>query len=179
MAQLKDILEMENSRGGNLADIYLFVEGMFYRAYERSAWLCCRYLNEFKVTRRANKNSDESVVFIGFPVTSLSKFVPQGVAVEQGEGFAVLRLALENHPELSDTAAAEEAFANWKNSVPAATVAAKKTSLQKDLKNMSDGEPRRMSEIMLSIMAFPIEQKTPMECMLFVADIKQRIANLM
>ena len=179
MAQLKDILEKENNRGGNLSDIYLFVEGMFYRAYERSAWLCCRYVNEFKVTRRDMKNSDDSVVFIGFPVSSLSKFVPQGVAVEQSEGYALLHLPLENHPELSDTAAADEAFANWKNAVPNASTVAKKTSLQKDLKHMPDGEPRRMSEIMLSIMAFPVEQKTPMECMMFVADIKQKIAKLM
>ena len=178
MAQLKDILEKENNRGGNLSDIYLFVEGMFYRAYERSAWLSCRYVNEFKATRRDMKNGGESVVFIGFPVASLSKFVPQGVAVEQGEGSAVLHLPLENHPELSDTAAAEEAFANWKNSVPMAATA-KKGSLRSELKNMPDAEPRRMSEIMLSIMAFPVEQKTPMECMMFVTDLKQNIAKLM
>ncbi len=177
MAQLKDILAKENNRNGNLSDIYLFAEGLFYRAYERSAWLCCRYINEFKATRRNIKNDEHGLVFVGFPLSSLSKFVPHGVVVEQGEGYAVLHLPLENHPELSDTATADEAFVNWKNAIPAA--ASKKVSLQKDLKNMPSSEPHRMSEILLSIMAFPIEQKTPMECMLFVASLKQNIAMLM
>ena len=44
MAQLKEILEIEKKReeGGQYSTIYLFPEGTFYRAYEWSAWLCCR-----------------------------------------------------------------------------------------------------------------------------------------
>ena len=48
MAQLKEILETERNRNGDLTAIHLFAEGMFYRAYEWSAWLCVRYVNEFK-----------------------------------------------------------------------------------------------------------------------------------
>ena len=55
-----------------------------------------------------------------------------------------------------------------------------KNTLRHELKNMTDVEtPKRMSDIMLSIMAFPIEQKTPMECMFFLADLKQNIARMM
>ena len=50
MAQIKEILEIENHRTNDWTTIYLFAEGLFYRAYEWSAWLCCRYVNEFKVT---------------------------------------------------------------------------------------------------------------------------------
>lgn len=72
MAQLKDILEIERNRSekGTYSTIYLFPEGTFYRAYEWSAWLCCRYINQFKATRRELKGEQgETVVFIGFPVT--------------------------------------------------------------------------------------------------------------
>ncbi len=82
MAQIKEILEIENHRTNDWTTIYLFAEGLFYRAYEWSAWLCCRYVNEFKVTRRELKNENGSIVFIGFPVASLSKFVPTGVVAE-------------------------------------------------------------------------------------------------
>ena len=50
MAQIKERLEIENHRTNDWTTIYLFAEGLFYRAYEWSAWLCCRYVNEFKVT---------------------------------------------------------------------------------------------------------------------------------
>ena len=53
MSQLKEILSTEQERGSleQCAVIHLFREGTFYRAYEWSAWLCCRYINEFKPTR--------------------------------------------------------------------------------------------------------------------------------
>lgn len=61
MAQLKDILETERLRAdmAQCLRINLFKEGTFYRAYEWSAWLCVRYVQEFKTTRRLMKNTDE------------------------------------------------------------------------------------------------------------------------
>ena len=57
--------------------IHLFQEGSFYRAYERSAWLCVKHVNpQMKVTRKALKGGDESFCFVGFPVTSLPKYSP-------------------------------------------------------------------------------------------------------
>lgn len=57
--------------------IHLFQEGSFYRAYERSAWLCVKHVNpQMKVTRKVLKGGDESFCFVGFPVTSLPKYSP-------------------------------------------------------------------------------------------------------
>lgn len=51
MAKLGDILEKEKNRSetGMLRTIYLYQEGTFYRAYEWSAWLCVRYINQFTI----------------------------------------------------------------------------------------------------------------------------------
>ena len=51
MAAITEILEFEANRDGQEMQrfIHLFQEGSFYRAYEWSAWLMCRYLHEFKV----------------------------------------------------------------------------------------------------------------------------------
>ena len=57
--------------------------------------------------------------------------------------------------------------------------APKKSGLRDELKGAGGEMPRHMSEIMLSIVAFPIEQKTPIECMTYVADLKRQIANLL
>ncbi len=80
MAKLGDILEKEKNRSesGMLRTIYLYQEGTFYRAYEWSAWLCFRYIKQFKPTHRLLKDSADSIVFIGFPVTSLQKYTPDG-----------------------------------------------------------------------------------------------------
>lgn len=51
--QLKEILSIEeNHTEDSRAVIHLFQEGSFYRAYEWSAWLCHRFINQFKVTHR-------------------------------------------------------------------------------------------------------------------------------
>ncbi len=55
MAQLKDILDTERLRAdmAQCLRINLFKEGTFYRAYEWSAWLCVRCVQEFKTARTA------------------------------------------------------------------------------------------------------------------------------
>lgn len=73
--QLKEILAIENDRTDvTKRVIHLFQEGSFYRAYEWSAWLCHRYINQFKVTHKQFRGVDTSVLFVGFPVTSLPKY---------------------------------------------------------------------------------------------------------
>lgn len=44
MAKLADILETEQKRADATQQriVHLFADGTFYRAYEWSAWLCCR-----------------------------------------------------------------------------------------------------------------------------------------
>ena len=75
MASIKEILEFEKHRdtAEMQRSIHLFQEGSFYRAYEWSAWLVCRYIHEFKVTHRRMKGIEQSVVLIGFIVRRFLK----------------------------------------------------------------------------------------------------------
>ena len=183
MAQLKDILEIERKRisQGPHNTIYLFPEGTFYRAYEWSAWLCCRYMNQFKATRREQKTEltdDATTVFIGFPITSLAKYLPEEPRVATNDDKSVaITLQPSVFPETESAELLLEDFRNWKNSVPMAQP--KKTSLRDDLKGGAEIQPHRLSEVMLRVLAFPVEQKTPMECMAFIAEIKQQLASLL
>ena len=158
--------------------IYLFPEGTFYRAYEWSAWLCCRFINPFKATRRELKGDvDDTVVFIGFPITSLNKFIPEDAQVLVNEDKSVaITLFLDVLNGKEDGVNLRDAFCQWKAAVP--LMSSRRSTVKEDLKNVSDQHPRRMSEIMLRILSFPIEQKTPMECMNFIAEIKQSITKL-
>ena len=64
--QLKDIFKKEQSRESDVdyRTLYLVPEGSFYRAYEWSAWLCHRYVSQFKVTHRLLKNSEERKIVV-------------------------------------------------------------------------------------------------------------------
>ena len=48
-----------------------------FTAHTRGA-LSCRYLHDFKVTKRLFKGLEQPVAFIGFPETSLDKWMPEG-----------------------------------------------------------------------------------------------------
>ena len=177
MSQLKEILERERERGTleRCAVIHLFREGTFYRAYEWSAWLCVRYIQQFKATRRVLKSQEGSVVFVGFPVTSLAKFTPEGATatVEEDKGAEIMLPATVFPPEAGIEALSED-FGNWKSSVPLAGSSKKET----EGRTNGSGHPTRVTDIMHLILAYPIEQKSPLECMAFLADIKQKIAEI-
>lgn len=80
MSVTKELIEQERQhvQTGQVQEIHLHKEGTFLRAYDWSAWLCCRYLHEFKVNKRAFKGIEEPVAYIGFPETSLAKWIPEG-----------------------------------------------------------------------------------------------------
>jgi hypothetical protein len=183
MAQLKDVLEIEWKRipQGPHNIIYLFPEGTFYRAYEWSAWLCCRYMNQFKATRREQKTElkdDTTAVFIGFPITSLAKYLPEDAQVVSNDDKSV---AITLPPGMFSVTEGDETvvedFRQWKDAVPMAQ--SRRTSLRDELKGGAEEHPHRMSEVMLRVLSFPVEQKTPMECMAFIAEVKQQLASLL
>ena len=80
MSVTKELIEQENMQlqTGNYRDVHLHKEGSFLRAYDWSAWLCCHYLHDFKVNKRAFKGIDEPVAYIGFPERCLQRFRKSG-----------------------------------------------------------------------------------------------------
>ena len=65
MAKIKDVLEIESHRESieQCRVINLFQEGTFYRAYEWSAWLCVRYIQQFKATNLSRRRASSSLLF--------------------------------------------------------------------------------------------------------------------
>ena len=121
--QLKDIFAKEQSRETDVhyRTIYLVPEGTFYRAYEWSAWLCHRCVSQFKPTHRLLKNTDESIVFVGFPQTSLERYTPEGATISVGED-KVVEMVLADDLLVCDMTVEDlkQDFENWKSCVPTA-----------------------------------------------------------
>lgn len=68
-----EILQLEEN---NTNLVVLYREGMFWKAYERSAYLICTQIHPFRVTARfISKLAGAPIVFIGFPNASLEKYM--------------------------------------------------------------------------------------------------------
>lgn len=177
MPQLKEIFEKERDRNAadKLAVVHLFREGTFYRAYEWSAWLMVRHFTEMKVTHRVMKGGDD-VVFVGFPLTSLDRYTAEGAEVRpDGEVCVDIVLAATEFTTESNAESLQSDFANWKQSQPL-TEASKKQVSEERAAAERNAHPR-LTDVMRSIMAYPVEQHSPMECMAFLAEVKRQIAE--
>ena len=174
--QLKEIFVKEQSRDTieKYRTIYLIPEGTFYRAYEWSAWLCHRYVSQFKPTHRLLKNTEDSVVFVGFPMTSLERHIPNGATVTELEDKTIALLLAEN--VFGDEVNIEQLqtdFTNWKKSVPLVRAKDSGTKNQ-DKKVVTDVS---VEGIMKHILAYPIEQHSPLETMAFLSEIKRQLSE--
>ena len=77
-------------------------------------------------------------------------------------------------PEV-DIESLRNGFEDWKQCQPL-TEASKKKVEEEKVRNERSAHPR-LTDIMLRILAYPIEQHSPMECMTFLGDIKQQISE--
>lgn len=71
--KIKDIYKLEIE---NASSIYLIKEGMFLRAYEKSAMLF-NHFKSFKILHKHYKIIDKEMVYLGFPAVFLNKFVEE------------------------------------------------------------------------------------------------------
>lgn len=182
MSVTKEIIENEAQQlaNGERDVIHLHREGSFLRAYEWSAFLSCRYLHGFKVNKRVFKGIEQPVAYIGFPETSLDKWMPEGAEqVALDEKHLAVRL-----PELMFSAVTPAAldgeYAEWKDAIPLTEPKSReyRKAMAEGMLESTGENKVTITSVMHRILAFPIESKSPMESMAFLADIKQQLASL-
>lgn len=161
---IKEKLALETTKPGN--EIILHREGVFYIAYERSAWLFFMAVHTFKVKKMYVKCVAQDVVSIGFPMTALERYVT-GCKVDEGSGGVRLSLPGDKIPLVDD-------FEQWKGCQQYATPKQKSETANDDV----DEKDIPMSDIIKRIKDFPIECKTPVECMLFLIELKNSCKTL-
>lgn len=179
-----EIAEMETQRvvSGVKNEIHLWLDGKFLRAYEWSAWLSFRLMHDFKVNKRRLKGRDEPVAYIGFPESSMSKWLPEGMVHQVvSENHLVLTVGDAVMQQLGDDSDAE--YAAWHESIPLTETREREKNSSRSGENTainhsSQITPASMTSIMQRILAFPIESKSPLESMAFLAEVKQQLAML-
>ncbi len=183
MAQIIQIVQAEKDRSDQTRNvIHLYQEGSFYRAYNWSAWLCHRFIQQFKVTHKNIKGVDESVLFVGFPVTSFEKYFMDYPCQDVAEKERDVTLPAEMVPEDMSLDVMTADYSAWKMSTPLTTSNHRQTAsapAQSQGLGHAQLPQQTLTSIMQQVLAFPLEQKTPIECMLFVAEMKQNLARLL
>jgi hypothetical protein len=147
--------EIFDSEKENLHKIHLYKEGIFWKAYERSAFHFCQHVTPFKPTRKFVKTVGFDVVSIGFPTASIDNYKDKYKVVEQAEARLLLTTA---------TTITEAEFERWKDAI-----------VYTIPKNNTHPKTEMPMDIISQIKSFNLESKTPMECMMWLAELKQQL----
>lgn len=216
---------------GNTDRIILYREGLFWKAYERSAFALCSQVRPLKPTRKVLKSlNGGDLISVGFPSASETATLGDLAVIERSDDR--LTVAVKRSID-------EREFATWKSSIPVKVSVPKRKSVADDLDIASRGtaagvdsmagtpehftstassvgsldsvscegirfgrlvrflrrlfgsaETQNMAEtaedlssetsvqrIVQSLIDFNLADKTPMECMLFISELKNMLVK--
>lgn len=164
MSTIKEILEDEKTNTGL---IRLYREGLFYKAYERSAYLWTQAVCRYEVKVRHVKAVGADVLSIGFPIAVLGRKL-DGLGYSMDGGIVTVdagdRITFD-----------ESAYRQWRDecrSRVAETAAASPSAAVEQCACSRDTVIGRIN-------GFPIESSSPIECMVFLSELKRQCQMLM
>ena len=158
--------------------IYLYREGTFLRAFNASAWLLATYVynDEFRKqvggkqplqVQHLMSKTNGDYIFAGFPVASIDKYVTMCDKRDENSDVVVLTMCDIIAPLFQTAEEYEEAYAKYLASLPPAKEKKDKPKQQQSFNSEDDGANIMASgglfEILRSIVAYPLEEKTPLE----------------
>lgn len=179
---IAEIRKIEEEREGSLGVIHLQKEGSFYHANDWSAWLMTKYpIGEAAnkpMTVTAKKLKDGYIhAFVGFPATSLAKYVPNDGSVEF-KPVSDTQIDVTLNLDFGD-ATVEEVRAmveEWKNSLP---LSENKKQHRED-RDVQSQVPRitRISDIIARIVSLPMEDLSPREAYDILRDLRRDVSAI-
>lgn len=158
--------------------IYLYREGTFLRAFNASAWLLATFVynDEFRKqlggkqplqVQHLMSNTNGDYIFAGFPVASMDKYVTMCDKRDENSDVVVLTMYDIIAPLFQTAEEYEEAYSKYLASLPPAKEKKDKPKQQQSFNSEDDGVNVMASgglfEILRSIVAYPLEEKTPLE----------------
>ncbi|MEI6753593.1 MAG: hypothetical protein WCK78_10535 [Paludibacter sp.] len=173
------LLEKENTKW-----IHLLKEGIFYRAYNRSAMRVLEYIKPFKISRKYVKTVQQEIFYIGFPCASFETM--KNLAFDKGWQLTEASIAdAEKMITLSCETMGNENYEAWIKTnvhvVNGGQAASKpldycpSSGLEAACPKQTYGQ--QPNDIQNQIVNFPLENATPMDAMMFVYNLKQQIKN--
>ena len=160
----QEIFELEAS---NDEYIHLFWEGSFLVAYEMSAYRFVHSLKNYKVRKKWVRVAGLEMVSLGVPASVVNEITKELERTE-GPGKRITLKAPERFTR--------EEFEAWKEGIPMLIKRGKHEIplfFGKNERQSENFNPRE--SIIDKIRNFDAAHKTPIECMLFVSELKKRV----
>lgn len=183
---IQEIVQIESDRNQpeKYGVVHLISENSFYRAHDWSAWL----LSNFPFGEAANKPLRISAkrlkdgyieAWVGFPVTSLGKYVPNDGSVKFNPvSDNQVDVYIQLPEEYADATAEDlrKIVDEWKEQLP---LNEGKKQKRED-REVSESQPRimRISDVLGRVLSYPLESKSPLEAYEFVRQLRQQIAEM-
>lgn len=174
---VKEIIQIEN---GNRNTIILLREGIFWRAYEKSAYAFSMQVHPYKPTRKWVIAVKQDVVSLGFPVSAAENVLNGCKVLMRQEA----RLVLAASPIDPD------GFEVWKQTVPrslppavvapepaAASPVMEPAAFIRCFTRRFCPSDSVATGLRTASRRFNIESKTPVDCMLFLMELKRKLAE--
>lgn len=159
---LSALLTLESSTD---TGIHLYLEGIFWKAYEQSAWRFVRHVCSYKPMKRHIKSLGQDVVTLGFPSAGLQKVLEQTTYTQTDPKHILVTC--------EDTGTPEE-FEQWKTAIPLQPPTEKSLTRQAASASVSPGA---YAQIISELERFDVLHASPMDCMQFIASLKQQLTN--
>lgn len=157
------------------SEIVLVREGLFWHAYEHSAFALCKFVHPFKVSVRYVKCVVQWVCYVGFPNATKDKWLASREVNTLSEELLVFRLTDDEKRSI------DENYSEWKH----LQVAKANESIdeignhsmakcEEPVKTYGKQEKHSAeSQVLQMVRNFVVENATPLTCMNFIANIKQ------
>jgi len=170
---IEDIVKAEAENNNT---IILLREGIFWKAYEKSAYAFCKHIKPFMVKKKYIKSVNDEIVSIGFPMSSTQAILNgRPILLEEERKMVVSIDDIDN-----------EGFLAWKNEQTLTAVPQSSQNTSGGMRyssSSSNGSSQGMQncsnqekEVITRIKMFSLESKTPLECMLFLSEIKKQLS---
>jgi len=79
--------------------LYLFKEGMFYKAYNQNPMWFVQHIKAYKVTAKYIKTIQQEEYFIGFPIKYLNSFTLEPFALKKTRYYIHMYIVLSTYSQ--------------------------------------------------------------------------------
>jgi hypothetical protein len=155
-------LEIENQNC-----CYLIKDGIFWRAWERSAMQFCVNIKPYQVTKKRYKVINDFMVFIGFPDNYLNIIIQKCKelnleAVQNGNTIKIIGFKEKT------------GFDEWKNKIQETHSSVAEINQEYNLSNHEE-KIRNVIPFEERVRQFPLAGKTPIECQQFLYELQNQL----
>jgi hypothetical protein len=158
-----DIKE-KTSRSANPGKLTLFKEGLFYKCYNEDAMVFFENIKEYKVSSKYIKSMNDTVLTLGFPTSQWKKdgssydFINKLGAQNSEENDLFIEFSLNSHVKNNFNAFKSKIISEQQLAISNAIIISPKENIIDKIKS------------------YDLANRTPMQAMQFIQELKEIIA---